>query len=978
MSEVSVINPSGQLVNMEEADFQAAVQHGANYKIAPPELVQQKRDEIKYGTGTAPLSAFAAGAARGVTFGLSDQTLVSLDLVNQDTLRKLKEVNPATSIGGEAAGILGSLLVAPEVSLAGKAAQVGERVAVESLPIAAKIASRLAKPGSMAAKVLTRAPSYAAGSAVEGALYGLGTSISENALGEADLVSQRTAANIGFGALIGGALGGAMGTIFKSEITPAMRAAAAQDEIAAQAMRSSTKGMPLDLESGQIPGFKSLAEMSAEKTNILPPESLQALRQQVKEAAYQGIQEGLPAKEALMKTLPHLEDLQYKPHAAQLESLTDQGTRDFYKTLLESQTDVGRDLRAYEAIQKQEALAHLKADVQKLSPIKVTDDVMKGGSKLVDDITAQYTAEKKLLEPFFKSFDEAGKGIAQPLELIGALDRAIPGAEKLTYLEGSVLKLKPYEETMSVTEDAYNAIKGVVKAVNKESVTVSEIRNLRKNIGNKINWASGKESNKELSAIKRELMDFMQAEVEKSHPDMNVREGFKRYAINEQHRETLEKIMGGSISDKASFAKEIKKEDVLDKIFASSVSVNATKEILGPKKFGRVLGDYLSKEMKKITDEAGKGFSSQKFHTFLMKKGPELSQALKENPKVLERLNALADYMRILPDAPSVNPSGTAKTLGILERIRSLSDSMTPSGIAKGILKKVGETAENRRSEEIMNQILSGKSMAEATKRSEERLAHYSVLRKIEETAQKTTKAITKSAKGIFDFAGKMTIPGSGYVGEKIGEKINTYEKTKKNIEKLAKISDPDTLMAFVEANTLPISGAAPNISQEMSVHLARAASFLVSKIPQEGQGRPLTGQLPVSSVQLGKFERYYSTVDNPLSVMDMISSGFLMTEHLETLANVYPGLYNEMKSTVMDTMTEYVAKRGTDSIPLKTRIGLSLFLGQNLDNCLEPKSIIANQSGFSANTTPLQPKPMKLNIANESMTAMQSAANRT
>jgi hypothetical protein len=71
----------------------------------------------------------------------------------------------------------------------------------------------------------------------------------------------------------------------------------------------------------------------------------------------------------------------------------------------------------------------------------------------------------------------------------------------------------------------------------------------------------------------------------------------------------------------------------------------------------------MAQAMKSVTDVERGGFSSNKFFTFIKNKYPELEVAFKNNPQLLQEIRHWNTVMRILPDAPSVNPSGTAKTV---------------------------------------------------------------------------------------------------------------------------------------------------------------------------------------------------------------------------------------------------------------------------------------------------------------------------
>lgn len=178
-------------------------------------VAQDAQTELKYGEGHT-LESAALGAARGATFGLSDQALTSKKLgkfftgkdealYTPEDLKQLKELHGTASTVGEVAGVVGTLPL--KASPVGAAASIGTNIELKTL------GKLLAETGSesLAKQVLKKGIAKAAGSAVEGSFYGLGQLISENALGEADFNAENVVASMGSGAILGGALGGAMG-----------------------------------------------------------------------------------------------------------------------------------------------------------------------------------------------------------------------------------------------------------------------------------------------------------------------------------------------------------------------------------------------------------------------------------------------------------------------------------------------------------------------------------------------------------------------------------------------------------------------------------------------------------------------------------------------------------------------------------------------------------------------------------------------
>jgi hypothetical protein len=178
-------------------------------------------DEDKYGGLSGELKSAGLGAARSASFGLSDEAIVRLGLMTPESLKAYKETNPTATTLGEIGGAAGAML-APEVGVLGAlsapvraVSKVGGAVTKAALPVAEGVVGRFASAEArpLVNKVLSQAGAMSAGSAIEGAVYGLGQSVSEHALGDPDLTGEKVLANIGTGAITGGVLGGLFGGV---------------------------------------------------------------------------------------------------------------------------------------------------------------------------------------------------------------------------------------------------------------------------------------------------------------------------------------------------------------------------------------------------------------------------------------------------------------------------------------------------------------------------------------------------------------------------------------------------------------------------------------------------------------------------------------------------------------------------------------------------------------------------------------------
>lgn len=229
-TEVFMVAPGGEVGLVSSADAFKALHSG--YRLETPEETHEREVQAKYGDreGEAALQ----GAARGLSFGLSDVLQTATGFRSPEELAGMQEANPAASGFGEVGGVVGGLLlpVGPAgaaVKGASKAAQATERVVAKEL-------SKLGVKNTVAKALVQKIIPTAAGSAVEGAMYGGGQFISEASLGKADFNAENLVGFVGTGALIGGSAGGLLSAAgvamapLADKVKPAVRSLAQKAE----------------------------------------------------------------------------------------------------------------------------------------------------------------------------------------------------------------------------------------------------------------------------------------------------------------------------------------------------------------------------------------------------------------------------------------------------------------------------------------------------------------------------------------------------------------------------------------------------------------------------------------------------------------------------------------------------------------------------------------------------------------------------
>lgn len=138
------------------------------------------------------------------------------------------------------------------------------------------------------------------------------------------------------------------------------------------------------------------------------------------------------------------------------------------------------------------------------------------------------------------------------------------------------------------------------------------------------------------------------------------------------------------------------------------------------------------------------------------------------------------------------------------------------------------------------------------------------------------------------------------------------------------------------------ISGSVGHYMPDHAVAIGSVASnavnFLNSIKPQSIQRAPLDPPLKPSQAVQAQYDKVLDIAQQPLVVLQSIRDGTLTSHDVMALHTLYPDLYKGLREKVMAQMIEHVANEET--IPYKTRLGLSMFLQQPLDSTMKPMAI--------------------------------------
>lgn len=203
---------------------------------------------------------------------------------------------------------------------------------------------------------------------------------------------------------------------------------------------------------------------------------------------------------------------------------------------------------------------------------------------------------------------------------------------------------------------------------------------------------------------------------------------------------------------------------------------------------------------------------------------------------------------------------------------------------------------------------------------------------------------LTKSAGNVFK-SGAQVLTDSQMPNKADREKLNNV------VEKLDK--SPEMLMRLTNSN---VGHYLSPHQASLSESSTRAMQYLQSIKPRPYQSSPLDKPIEPSKDQMARYNRALDIANQPALVLHHVKQGTLQINDMKDLNSMYPALMKQMQQKVANAMT---TRHSEDHlIPYKTKMGVSLFLGQPVDSTMTPQSIMSAQPRPSA--PPPQQAPKK------------------
>lgn len=188
---------------------------------------------------------------------------------------------------------------------------------------------------------------------------------------------------------------------------------------------------------------------------------------------------------------------------------------------------------------------------------------------------------------------------------------------------------------------------------------------------------------------------------------------------------------------------------------------------------------------------------------------------------------------------------------------------------------------------------------------------------------------LTKGAKSIFE--------GSEAV---LPTKLIPDDKSREKLDSKLQEMQTDPKQLFETGGELV--HYMPDHGQALAQVAAQSSKYLNSLRPMPVKQNPLDEEQKPSQIQKAKFNRALDIAQQPLMIFQHIKDGTILPDDVINLKMTNPNMYNQMVEKVQHQMMDSV--NDETHIPYKTRLGLSLFMGQTLDSTISPQAIQAAQ----------------------------------
>jgi hypothetical protein len=896
---VALRNAQGERIELDTAHGQAlsdAIRNG--YRIESPE--ERHQTELTQRARHAPVSAFAAGAANGLTMGASN---VAVDKLGGGDLKAyfaaLKAEHPTLDLAGQVAGGVAPLAAGGVGGVAGTVLR--NTPAGLAMRAAETVGARTA--AALSAKGVAPALAKVAGQIVEGTFdggaQGFGQELGEQALGDAGYNGQKLVS--------GGAIGAALGFGTVGGLKLASKGARAiadkyAERAAAKAEREAATAAERETVAGAVEGGAVAADRAVEASNIADGPLTEAVGH--KDAGGYKIVDW--ARDKFSKWSAPVSGASERDVRAILD---EPGLRSDLLNAEQVRIAGGTKIReAFQPVLDNVALMReFSAGKTKASNIarhvnNSAEYVVRAGDesiKLLDGMAQRLEEMRPMLSSNQAQRIEANlsKTRADVLRGIGA-----EGSSRLPKLETAHLALEDLKRVSAGKRKDLESAKFGGSADKRDEINALkafEAENeaqLRRHLEREDLWGKAGELQRKYNKSIADVLnssDMFRREMlidtgerlneddwwlKRQEMDGHKADSFLR-GVNDERRSTQNRVVGEHLAQTEHYWEQVVKDGL-----AGEYAPRAEAAFLAAKEARKTFQET-STRLGKL--EAAQGVIDANNHARSV-----FSNGLPQTGAVIGGFAG--------------GPIGAGIGAGIGAAAQALS---SPGAIGVGLaklealaqrVKGVGNTVESKTRSAVRSTL---KAAAKPGLRSD------------------VKRAAPIAATRIF-----------GHDDTSRRTKVTAVQKRLEEYR-----SAPERLLQAVSYQTADLAQVAPAHAFQAIQTTMKGVQFLNSKLPKgpsiPNKLQPQLNKVPWTPQQIESFTRYASAVDKPETVLDDLKNGHLSKEQVEAVGAVYPDLLQEMRYHALDEISKH-----PDEIPYAATVNLGLLLGIETHPTLSPE----------------------------------------
>jgi hypothetical protein len=838
---------------------------------------EEARLEEEY--GDAPLQAGFFGATRGLTLGLSDPLWRSLG-VSAERLRELEERQPGISTTAEIGGALVPLLLPEPTSTTGAAARLGllaARGVTGASAQAGKVAARaLGKKiaGQAGKQTLARAAApLALGGAVEGALYGIGETISEDALENKEMSAEAFVGNIGIGTLLGGAggvlLGGGKEIIQRS--ARSRMAARLLDERQARDFKRRV------LENAQRDGRRVSVNDPRPLLQIMDNENLTRYAPRDKKGKISHGGFGRAIKEKIVGGVSLVTNADKKlldeffsanPEAAKLRRWAFATHSEKMDLATSFREQVELMYKKSEELVKGLTGAEKYAQVNKLlrdqdvAPVKAAAmDMIERFIEVVDDMKSK---------PDIYQYKSAIENIN--LAIFGEKNKTPGLIGKIENANSAFQIFKILDKTKKQAIDPH--LKFGKMLVPTEAETINHLaRKIRLPIKvlleNKKVFGEAASLQKKINNAASDYLDFEDM-FKRNFTFKHYKSGRPIYTVGDNKIVSFLNMRGRFHA--TSSPQKMTGPGGYNELVEQQNTIQELAESLDPqtRKFKKILAGEEGGEIQEMDDIIDQ-FTEH--NSLRQKSWDEL---------------VLGKDRMILKEGMT----------GLQKSIDKISENLAQMQENWAASFKLKDLAGGSKTQTTISTIQKAEEVLRSTKEKMKR----SVLNMIKPAA-KGAKAATRAAKA----EGSAMEGGVKLTEELKGREPKTpeeeQERFKKETDEISQLkADPSLMISRLGINLDELSMAAPEVAMNVTQTAQRAIEYAYKNIPTSPlNGEVLSDNFQPSREQLYRWRTVMRAIEDPMVITDQIASGFIVPKTLEAVQEVYPEMLNELRKITLE-----------------------------------------------------------------------------